>query len=400
MMIVWIPLGIALLVFLRLVLFRTFWDRNLSVHFSFDAHPVTEKESTFLEEVVSNRKRMALHLLQVQFQLDRGLHIVGDSNASISDRSNCVEYFSLRSCEQLTRRIEIVCARRGYYRILRTTLLAPDLLSSRQQIKYLPQDTSLYVYPRMLDAPDVSAAFEHLLGEILSKKYLYPDVFTFRGIREYAPTDPMSSINQKAAARCGHPMVNLRDYTAGQDICILLNLEEPAIRYDRELPEDGIRLAYSLAALLIEEKLPVSLRTNGRDLMAPTGGEASRHKGGADQPENGASVAAFSGEIALASGSSKEHLSSIAEGLARIDLEKPVREFHQIVREAALGEGESHVTYILISSARGDALIEAAGSLAERQGGLFWLAPLEQDMRDLPMPPAVSFLRIEHRYDG
>ncbi len=381
MMIVWIPVGIALIVLIQQLLFRKFWDRNLTVRFTFDDHPVTEGESTFLEEVVTNRKRLSLHLLQVQFQLGRGLHIQGNANASVTDRSNCVEYYSLRGCEQLTRRIEVACMQRGYYQILRTTLLAPGLLSSSQQIRYLPQATSLYVFPKLLDAPDVTAAFEHLLGDVLSKKYLYPDVFTFRGIREYAPTDPMSAINQKASARYGRPMVNLRDYTAGQEICILLNLEQPAIRFDRELPEEGIRLAYSLAALLIEKKLPVSLKTNGRDILAP-------------EAKEDAGEEAYTGEISVASGSSKEHLRSIAEGLARIDTEKAVRNFDGVVRVIAERQNDNAVTYLLVSSARGEVLIEAVAQLAERQGGLFWLAPLERDMPDIPMPACVNFFRM------
>ncbi len=382
MMIVWIPLGIALLVFFWQLFFRRFWDRNLSVRFTFDSHPVVEGDTTYLEEVVANRKRLALHLLQVQFQLDRGLRITGSANASISDRSNCVEYFSLHGFEQLTRRIELDCAQRGFYRILRTTLLAPGLLSSRQQIKHVPQDTSLYVFPKMIDAPEIAAAFERLLGEVLSRRYLYPDVFTFRGIREYAPTDPMSSINQKASARCGSLMVNLRDYTAGQEICLLLNLEKPAIRYDRDLPEEEIRLTYTLAAQLIEARLPVALRTNGRDLLAPE-----------KTPES-----PWPGEISLASGSAKGHLTAIAEALARIDLARRVRAFDTILDEIANSDTETNVTFVLVSSARGDALRAAAARLAARQNGLFWLAPLETDMPDIPMPPGIIFERIDRKF--
>ena len=424
-MIVWIPLGIALLALIWQVIFRRIWDKGLSVRFSFDDHPTTEGETTYLEEVVANRKRLSLHLLQVQFQLDRGLHVTGDTNASISDHSNCVEYFSLRGCEQLTRRIEIDCVHRGFYRILRTTLLAPGILSSRQQIMHVPQDTSLYVFPKMIDAPDIAAAFERLLGEVLSRRYLYPDVFTFRGIREYAPTDPMSSINQKASARCGSLMVNLRDYTAGQEVCLLLNLEEPAIRYDRDLPEEEIRLAYTLAAHLIEARLPVAFRTNGRDGLAPEDADDNPENrdlsslrgvfSGIDSrpsrsnalsgkairslsSQNEASAKAYPGEISLASGSAKGHLTAIAEALARIDLERKVRTFDKIIDEILAAETSANVTYVLVSSARGDALREAAARLAARQNGLLWLAPLETDMPDIPMPHGITFERIERKF--
>ena len=177
-------------------------------------------------------------------------------------------------------------------------------------------------------------------------------------------------------------MVNLRDYTAGQEICLLLNLEKPAIRYDRDLPEEEIRLTYTLAAQLIEARLPVALRTNGRDLLAPE-----------KTPES-----PWPGEISLASGSAKGHLTAIAEALARIDLARRVRAFDTILDEIADSDTETNVTFVLVSSARGDALRAAAARLAARQNGLFWLAPLETDMPDIPMPPGIIFERIDRKF--
>ena len=65
-------------------------------------------------------------------------------------------------------------------------------------------------------------------------------------------------------------MVNLRDYTSGQELRILLNLEDPAIRCHDDLLENGIRLAYTLAGEGVRQGIPVSLRTNGIDLVTGT----------------------------------------------------------------------------------------------------------------------------------
>ena len=136
-----------------------------------------------------------------------------------------------------------------------------------------------------------------------------------------------------------------------------------------------------LAAHLIEARLPVAFRTNGRDCLSPD-----------KTPEN-----LYPGEISLASGSAKGHLTAIAEALSRIDLERRVRAFDRVIDEILSSEATSNVTYVLISSARGDALREAAARLAARQNGLFWLAPLEADMPDIPMPHGIRFERVERK---
>ena len=191
--------------------------------------------------------------------------------------------------------------RRGYYRIMGNSLVAGDLFANQKYYMDVPQESELYVYPRMISAREMEIPFSYLMGEVRSRQLLYEDAFTFRGIRDYAPTDLMGRINWKASARTGDLKVNLREYTAGQQVVILLNLEPPRMHYLDAVLEDGIRWALTFAAQLLSEQIPVGMLSNGRDIMS---GQTLR----------------------IDPGSSPAHLTVFCEGLARIDLEQEALE--------------------------------------------------------------------------
>ena len=200
-----------------------------------------------------------------------------------------------------------------------------------------------------------------MTGSVVSKRFLYEDVFTFRGIRDYVPTDNISSINWKASARTGSPMVNLHEPTSGKEVVILLNVEEPAIRYDSDLLEYDIRLALTIAVNLVNDHIPVGIRSNGRDTIS------------------GAT-------LEIEPGSSREHTKRIAMGLSRINLLKPKADFPEMIRGERIWNrssgacNSSNVTYCIISSSQRDDTIESISQLADETGGVFWFCPLNKDM--------------------
>ncbi len=370
MLILWIPLGIFLLYWLWQRIFLEIWDKGLSAVLTFKERAVTEGETATLIYEVTNRKRLPLPVVRLQFAMSSGLVAEDNPNASVSDRTNVVEYFTMGGYEAVTREQNLTAKKRGYYQILGTSFVVPGLFDRRAGYKDITQFTDLYVQPKMLPADAMDDAWEQILGEVIARKRLYEDVFTFRGIREYAPSDPMRSVNWKASARAGQLMVNLREHTSGQEIRILLNLEEPAVYYDPEILEYSIRLAFTLAGRCIDGRIPVGLISNGRDCMT-------------DQ------------EIRIAGGGSPEHLGTIAEALTRVALEKGAGPFFELVENEALTERAENVTYCLISSSRDGRLMKAAGRLASVQGGLLWLCPLMESMLDVAVPENIHFIRMD-----
>ena len=383
-MIIWIvPAVILVLLVTERVLFRRCWDRELGAVLSFDAQPAVEGGTSSLTEVITNGKAIPVPVLEVGFALDTGLRLRDAGNQTVSDQTNAVDVFSVRGHEKITRKLTVDCRRRGYYVINRTSLVAHDFLSREAGYCNLEQNTHLYVYPGEFPPEGLELPLEKIMGEISTRRFLYEDIFLRRGVRDYVPTDPQSRVNWKASARTGSLKVNLSDHSAGQSVRILLNLDEPTIWYPEAVLEDSIRLAASLARVLIQRQISVSMLTNGEDMGRELG------------------ITAAAAGMALGEGVSAGHLARVNELLARIDLRLKRPAFSTFLREEterAAGEGgQSGVTRVLISSSRREDVSEAAAGLSAVRGGLLWLCPLAKDMKDEPVPENVDFVRLDCR---
>ena len=383
MIILIVPAVILVLLMTERMLFRRCWDRELGAVLSFDAQPAVEGGTSSLTEVITNGKAIPVPVLEVGFALDTGLRLRDAGNQTVSDQTNAVDVFSVRGHEKITRKLTVVCRRRGYYVINRTSLVAHDFLSREAGYCNLEQNTHLYVYPGEFPPEGLELPLEKIMGEISTRRFLYEDIFLRRGVRDYVPTDPQSRVNWKASARTGSLKVNLSDHSAGQSVRILLNLDEPTIWYPEAVLEDSIRLAASLARVLIQRQISVSMLTNGEDMGRELG------------------IPAAAAGMALGEGVSAGHLARVNELLARIDLRLKRPAFSGFLREEterAAGEGgQSGVTRVLISSSRREDVSEAASGLSAVRGGLLWLCPLAKDMKDEPVPENVDFVRLDCR---
>ncbi|WP_029232507.1 DUF58 domain-containing protein [Butyrivibrio sp. VCB2006] len=372
MPIILIPIVLILLYMAERRIFNRYWQKGLSAELKFGSEAVTEGDEAALTEVITNRNFIPLHILQVNFQTDIGLFFKDTTNASVTDRVNVIDVFSLRFYEKITRNLVMDCKKRGFYSILQTSLVASDLFSSDIHYADRKQRTSMYVYPRLMEMEKIEIPFQQLMGEVQSQRFIYEDNFTFRGIRDYAPTDQMSDINWKASARTGAMKVNLHDYTSSPEVVLVLNVEEPGILFETELIEDCIRIARSLSAKFIESNTPVSLLTNGKDKVT---GEVIR----------------------LESGASMDHALNFCRALARIDLTKGVADIETLIKEELKGAGSRQLVYCVISTSRRDGIVHAASDICDEKGKLMWLCPLTKSMdQRAPLEGRIEFVRIIH----
>jgi uncharacterized protein (DUF58 family) len=363
---------------------------------------VEEGDSATLVETMTNDKILPLPVIKLSFKVDRSIVIDEDRNATVTDRTNVVEYFGLGGHEAVTRRQPVRASQRGYYLIEEAGIALPDFFSEGVRYMNTAQAASLLVCPRMLEEAEVVDISRQIIGEVVSRNRLYQDVFSFRGIREYTREDPLSAVNWKASARTGEYMVNIRDYTCGQHIRFLLDVEPPSIRYSEELLEQGLRLAYTLAGRCIQAQIPVSIASNGRDVITGK-------------------------EVSTSSGSSERHLGAIGEALARVSLSVKPRPFSELLREermnrmagaAASGTDAGQNTALcMISSGQTDALLAEADALAAlcagqgsgftagqygpsgggfsgQDAGLLWICILDPQVERKEVPASIRFIGI------
>ena len=355
--------------------FRRKWSDNLEATLTFGSD-IVEGNDTTLKEVISNRKKMRIPFLEVRFQVGKGLDIENGRNVTVSDRTNITDIFSLKKYEKITRTLTVHGSKRGYYEVLSTSLVAYDMIGAGELYTVKDQNTSLYVYPDMLSNDRFDVSFSKMLGDIVTRRFLQEDVFTFRGIRDYTTQDTVSSINWKASAATGDYKVNLHDPTSSQEIVLLLNVEDPAVLYDPDLIEDSIRLIMSLTNFFISRSIPVKLISNAKDIIT-------------------------SKEIEVNSGNTNDHIRHIAMDLARIDLSQKVRSMADVLNERVLPAArvradQKDITYMLVSSCQRDDVIRSAAELADFNGSLIWLCPLTPSMEVRVPKGKIQFHKIRH----
>ncbi len=365
MLIIFIPAGIIILFLVFHLVFTSLWDRGLTADIAFFSERVHTGSKTGLLLTLTNAKRMPIPVMILEFKVRRGLDFSENENITVTDRVNVLEYFSVGGREEITRTCDITAAKRGIYRIDELFLTVPEIFGVGTQRLRVQAGTRLTVVPKKRDAGEIEGISELLLGEAAAKKRLYEDVFSFRGIREYTTSDPLSAVNWKASARTGDLMVNERDFTFGREVKIFLNVDVPGIRYDGNLLEEGISIAFAAAAAALAAKMPVSLFTNGCGISGKM--------------------------IRIEAGSSRGHLVQIGDALAAIELEQRVVPFEEVLGSMKLSPADASVTHVLISSAMGDKLIRAASEFSGRAGGLIWLCPLSPGMEAKKVPSNILF---------
>lgn len=244
--------------------YRQHWSASFDAKAYFLEDYVYAGEHTKLYEVIENRKRLPVPVLEVLFSARKELLFQDTENTNVSDYVYKRDIFSALGYQKITRQIDVLCSRRGYYTIDEIELKSYSMLYDKRYGITIPNQTELYVYPARADVSDIVMVCEKMLGTLQCAKHLYEDPFAFRSIREYTLTDPMKTINWKASAKTGNLMVNTFDSALSEKVMIYLDIEDSGILKQDELVEDSISVAATLVRKLIAQGIEVGLHMNAR----------------------------------------------------------------------------------------------------------------------------------------
>lgn len=347
-------LGAAIIFWLQDWVYRNHWQDGLSADIHFQSHAAIEGEYATVTETVVNRKILPIPALTVKFQFQRNIEFENMENASVSDRCYRSDVFSILFYQKIVRTLTIACKKRGYYTIENMDLVGSNLLMTKEYVTAREQFTELYVYPRPINVEELDLLFQRIMGEIVRQRYLYPDPFEFRGIREYQTYDPMNTINWNASARSEGLMVNTYHTTNSQEMIFLLDVEDETVWKYEALHEMGIRLVAALTERCLQQVIPICLYSNGRDLVSK-------------EP------------VSLSGGIGVQQATSMYEALSRIDLGQQPFAFEELVQEL-LGLDKSNAMLVFISSSQNERTVEAFEKIAEHYPGACWIVPLHSDL--------------------
>lgn len=279
-------------------LWSTFCLYGLHYHRHFSETRAFQGEEITLTLTVQNRKFLPLTWLNIVDIFPTRLPIVG-SQISVNQATNQGEFRTFwmpNAFQRLTRRFTIQCSERGFYRYGPAHLETGDGFGFFSRKASLPQQNNLIVYPRVYSVAELRLPSKNPFGNLRAQGRLFEDPLRTIGIREWQPSDSPRRVHWKATARHQQLLSRLYEPSEEQQILLFLNVATLTRHWHGTIPElleRTISVAASLAALAVEERLPVGLVANG---VLP----------GSDQP------------IRLLPGRSPDQLTRILELLAAV----------------------------------------------------------------------------------
>lgn len=348
-------LGAVLIFLIQRGLYRYYWSRKLFIDLKFSTSHCMEGEDAYLTQTITNQKLLPIPILRIKFQTSRHLVFYDNNNSQLSDNNYRNDLVSLVMYQRLTRNLKFLCSRRGFYTINHCDIVCSDLFITESMVSNLALDLSLYVYPRYIDQVRINPTFHKILGNVLTKRFINEDPFEFAGIRQYQIYDTLKSINWNASAKTGELKVNVHDTTSSQQVKILLNLESHTIWIYDDILEESIRLAASLANLLIKQGIPTGIYSNARDLITKE-------------------------TLAIPPGSGNNHITSICEGLARLDTSLPVQPFVSFSDQLIRVTNENDYFIIISFYHKEDLQKLFKTAFYKKQDYYHWILPINKEI--------------------
>lgn len=362
---------LAILAIAELIFYRKHALDDLSLHVSFSKPIASFGEVVEVVEVAENNKKLPLPFVLLKFESPTSLEFLDMTNSTLSDLVYREDMLTMKPNSRHTRRIKVKCAKRGYYSFVRVNLTTSDILLMEKITRTFDNDANITILPELIPLPDLKTLMSITFSDVVQRRTLLTDPFSFAGIREYQPWDPMRSINWTATARAGDFMVNQNASTSTRQVSIFLNLEFYNIKESQALLEKAISLAYSYACELNNQGIPSQIFTNGRDAITGS---------------------------AVIDALAAENGDNLKRGLAlaRIDIGAGVIPFADLIDEYIQNTGAND--YIVVISPKYDATFRPVLlDLKRKRPSLLWVMPCYRTTTEVEMEPELrsNYMRWE-----
>jgi len=298
------------------IVYRRYWNVNLSFNVKASSNAIFEGDTIEIIESISNGKKLFLPWVHASYKFSR-------SSIQLSYLARTVYMGAQRSLlfvvgmnKTVSRKSRLEFSKRGYYEAKELSIASNNLFMTGFIKEDVPIHFGMLVYPRIVDYSESTIPLKKMLGDIIVKRFIDPDPFTFKGVREYQPYDSFRQVNWNATAKTGEIMSNIYDFTIYQDVTVLLDIHEYRL-FDRDyVHEEAIRITAFICRSCINRGIPVSLICSAPD----------------ETP------------VKISSGMSSVHLEKLYTALAHIDLNKKTFSVAEYVPSS------SEKAYILVSS--------------------------------------------------
>lgn len=330
-------------------IFRNNWDKRLDVDISFSVPHMEIGEKAYISEQINNAKMLPLTVFHVKFAVSRYLEFCDRMNTDVTDMNYRNDGFSVMGNEKITRNIDFIAKKRGFYSISSVSIMTRDYFMAKQYARYFKLDAGVYVFPVAYPYNKIEDSMNEILGEIEVRKRLIQDPFAYAGIREYIHGDSMRSVNWKATAMNDRLMVNKHDSACSGVVRILLNLEPHSMIRPEKLQDVAISLVRTVAEELSRRKQDIEFYSNGRDVLDPKGN-------------------------CMFKGNGTEAVKSVNKCLARIKENSGLQDFYDIL-DKEVRKAEPNVYYVIISPYYKADILQKLDHMISDGAGISMLVP-------------------------
>ena len=340
---------LGIFVFVELEYYQRHALDNLDLDVRFSKPVANHDEVIEVVETAQNNKKLPLPFIILKFETPPALKFLDMTNISVSDLLYREDMLTMKPFSRHTRKIKTRCTKRGYYSFSRVNISTSDLLLIMKLNREFDNSANLTVLPERIRSDSLNTLLSVTYSETVRRRTLLTDPFSFAGIREYMPGDPMKSINWVATARSSDFMVNQNASTACRKVSVVLNLDYYNPKKSKSLLEYSISLAYSYICELEAMGIPSSLITNGIDVMS----------GSPVISRNGST-----GDDSLRCGTE----------LARIDLDRETAPFDRLVDDYVINSPDDEFI-VVISPRFDDEFMRTMTSIKRLKDSCMWVMP-------------------------
>ena len=229
-----------------------------------------EGDEIALIEEVENRGFLPLPWLKAELTSSKWLEFA-DSQSLVTEETRFVpSFFMMKPHHKVTRRWKVRCVKRGIYDLKKVVLVTTDLLGGSSPSQMVDVNARLTVLPAPADLTLDFRTPKHMIGDVIVRRHLLFDPFLIAGVRAYTPGDTMNRIHWLATARQGELMVHNNEYSAGQSLSVILNMQSRPYEkdgvIDKDKMEDAIRLAAGYFDSTLRTGIPVRFLSNAGPL--------------------------------------------------------------------------------------------------------------------------------------
>ncbi len=268
-----VPLLLISLLFFLTGAVSRLWERYCLTRLEYKRRLSTNRvffgDELQLEIEIVNQKALPLPWIRIEDQIPADVELLKGSitPSDEANRLNLVNLLSLNWYHRVRRRYPIRCLQRGCFAFGPARIRSGDLFGVFNREMYIKRVDYLMVYPRMVPLEKLGIPSKQPMGDIRTRRHIFPDPTLTQGVREYRSGDSLKQIHWKASARMRELQTKVYETTTTVDMGLFLDvrtLETVFLGTVPELFELGIVATASIARHSMDEGHRVGLFVNNR----------------------------------------------------------------------------------------------------------------------------------------